>query len=690
MRNDTGRIAGKRFQVASVVALLIGILAGPAQAIPPRLPPMTEEEKKLDQLVDELCAKEDAEGLLLALEAASEMPSPTIGKINSKIISTLGKLKSVAAVDALIKKAEQSDIVAIQALGEIGDGRAVDALARVAQQASWKHVRHRALGAVAGIGGLRAREMVFETLANVTELSEVRLLALRVSREWVPPLKENEWRRILRLATNLDDPFASAILREAGRCDDPSVIGPLLEALPRLSALLEKAGEQPEDDNLEEKETNTSTEELRTLIRQLSQRVGYSEDDEFGKTATKAFLTGLASLERLARKFEKQAGYSVILRRDVSVLKEGKKQIRYEHTNLVNDAEQRKQVIAFWTAWWNENQASLVKTDGEAAARDREDQVAPPPEQRPKAGATVVMLIPEKKEFMLGEPVHVSFVIQNPSNRNLGIGRGQDCRTECGRRVSYVLRAVHEDGTAVGKRYGTPSGLLLDKTPRPGPTFSRKLFLPHWIQFKRRGEYTLTCKIRSLDLQAQAKVRVLPPDDAAFGEVIAKFGRDMFSDDIDLAQTAARSLTAIDDERVVPHFIKAVETGSYDLKHAALRSLAKFDSDLSLEALKEAMEIHGPDIEATHPGLAQFCAEMLRSAAASSLVRSRHPGARPFLISRRTDPAVGVRMAALNVVRTLKTPEALAILREMAKDKDERVRRTAKGYLEQLAKSKGK
>jgi len=60
-----------------------------------------------------------------------------------------------------------------------------------------------------------------------------------------------------------------------------------------------------------------------------------------------------------------------------------------------------------------------------------------------------VSLLPEKSVIMLGEQIHLSFIVRNLSGTNLQFSEGGDYRNRLGRPESYDVRAVRSDGKQV-------------------------------------------------------------------------------------------------------------------------------------------------------------------------------------------------------------------------------------------------
>ena len=156
-------------------------------------------------------------------------------------------------------------------------------------------------------------------------------------------------------------------------------------------------------------------------------------------------------------------------------------------------------------------------------------------------------------------------------------------------------------------------------------------------------------------------------------------------------QEATKALALIDDPRVIPWYLKAMDTDSSDLKRAALDRLAEFPGDAALEGIKKGMKTQRPDsgdftdllanggwvqvrgtarasgATATPDLLAQAAeADGVRLAAARALTRSPHPQTQKLLLSMWDDPSPAVRMTVLRVVEKLPPAEALPLLQEMS------------------------
>ena len=302
-------------------------------------------------------------------------------------------------------------------------------------------------------------------------------------------------------------------------------------------------------------------------------------------------------------------------------------------------------------------------------------------------------LVPDKTTVMLGEPIYVSFIVENHSEQDLDVLVGGDYRNRLGRPESFSVTVQGEDKRHVPQPDAGPGmgGLLGPEQIPAGGNYAFRLFLPNWTTFQEVGNYTMAAsRILSLrkhtselwnllevgpQVQAEAstKIRVVPLDEVKMGNIIDRLGGAMFSKYINEREEATRALDYIQDERVIPYFVRASETNRYGLKFNSLHALSKFDSESAFVALRNGLETEGEDIN-------------IYLSAAGALAMSPYPDAIPYLLSKREHPCEGVRMTILHALGEMKPDEAIPILQEMTHDKSESVSAEAKRYLELLSK----
>lgn len=162
-----------------------------------------------------------------------------------------------------------------------------------------------------------------------------------------------------------------------------------------------------------------------------------------------------------------------------------------------------------------------------------------------------------------------------------------------------------------------------------------------------------------------------PLDPTTLGPLIDELGAKMVANDTH----ALRQLSLIGDPRVVPWYVKAVRTDSYDLKFNALDRLARLEGDAALEGLRIGMATQGDNIgNCTTATVAASMAENIRHKAATALARSPHTQAKALLLSMEEDSARGVRLTVVQAAARMNTPESLALLKRRAQDSDATVR----------------
>jgi hypothetical protein len=176
---------------------------------------------------------------------------------------------------------------------------------------------------------------------------------------------------------------------------------------------------------------------------------------------------------------------------------------------------------------------------------------------------------------------------------------------------------------------------------------------------------------------------IAQPKGTTADELIRRLGLKLVGGNRSESQEASRALSLIADERVIPWYVKAMDTNDYDLKFAALDRLSKFQGDEALAGLKKGMTTQGADIGIPIADAAgrRDLAENVRHAAAGALAGSPHPDARRLLLTMWNDPSRGVRITVLHALGEMKTEESLALLRRMTEDSDEMVRGEARRYL---------
>ena len=160
-------------------------------------------------------------------------------------------------------------------------------------------------------------------------------------------------------------------------------------------------------------------------------------------------------------------------------------------------------------------------------------------------------------------------------------------------------------------------------------------------------------------------------DPATLAERIDELGRAMVAAPGDGSERAQRALSLIDDPRVIPWYVKAVQVNYYSLKFEALDHLGRFNTDEALAGIKFGMATQGRDIGyTTTPELASQLADAIRHCAVSALVRSPHPQAKALLLTMWDDPSKSVRVAVAQAMATMQDQQSLDLLKKLAVDPD--------------------
>ena len=136
--------------------------------------------------------------------------------------------------------------------------------------------------------------------------------------------------------------------------------------------------------------------------------------------------------------------------------------------------------------------------------------------------------------------------------------------------------------------------------------------------------------------------------------LIQKLGRKMLATGWNGSEEAARALSLIDDLRVIPWYLKAIDMNNDDLKCRALDHLAKFRDNAALEGIKKGMNLQEDD--------------NIRHCAAWALFKSPHPEAKRLLVSMWNDPYYGVRNVVIHALEKMDSEESLTLLRKMSQE----------------------
>jgi len=127
-----------------------------------------------------------------------------------------------------------------------------------------------------------------------------------------------------------------------------------------------------------------------------------------------------------------------------------------------------------------------------------------------------VILVPDEREVMVGEPLHLTFTVHNLSDIDLQAVQGFDQMLGSGPRM-YYIRVVDGKGRVLPDR-DEPCAFSVQYVPEPIPakgTWRHRLFLPEWVRLTAIGDYYLlaktTLKFRKYNTGAPWRVRRYGP-----------------------------------------------------------------------------------------------------------------------------------------------------------------------------------
>lgn len=309
-----------------------------------------------------------------------------------------------------------------------------------------------------------------------------------------------------------------------------------------------------------------------------------------------------------------------------------------------------------------------------------------------------VTLVPDKAKIMLGEPMFLSFIVENRSAVDLQVVSGGDYRNRFGRPERFKVTVSDlQTGPIKSLEAGPTFGGMLTTSRIPaGGSFAFRLLLQHWATIERVGNYQIAAgrvlplseynekklglNVPTIDIPslAHCSIEIVPHNAQKMGAVIDNIGNAFLARNWE-AQIAIRH---IDDERVLKYLFRALDIKAYDMKYAALASLAKFRTDSALSGISRALGTTGNDIaNTTTRELAEQSAEQIRHSAAVALSKSPHPSAGRVLLTLRHDHNKSIRNTVIKFASTLEPEVAVPILKSMAKDADESIRNEALRYL---------
>jgi len=314
-----------------------------------------------------------------------------------------------------------------------------------------------------------------------------------------------------------------------------------------------------------------------------------------------------------------------------------------------------------------------------------------------------VSVASDSPAVMLGEPMWLSFKVENLSNEDLQlIVSGSDTRGDFGFGDTFQVRVVDEAGVVIlpPKKAGSGGNGRVGPQSLPSQSnYTFRLFLPDWVQWERPGTYTIACakqlrllkpeadrswnNTTNLSVAAETKVVVTAYDAVRMGELIEALGSELLASQSSGGDEPRKSLAHIHDDRALPFWLKRLEHKDYSAKFGALNALGGYPAQAAVEALKQAMESKGADLPncCTTAEGSDSLARNLRVLAAHSLAKNKNPDARRFLLDHRRSPDNELRLTVVHMLGREKTEESAALLKEMTSDTNTLVRGEAERYL---------
>lgn len=313
----------------------------------------------------------------------------------------------------------------------------------------------------------------------------------------------------------------------------------------------------------------------------------------------------------------------------------------------------------------------------------------------PDGYSVEINLIPDKSEILINEPVYFSFEIKNLSKDELGFVQGGDYRNEFGRPESFKVEAVQDNGNlaeAVESRANFGGMIVFSKIP-VGETLMVRLLSSHWFKFENAGNYVVRCsrqmivakydspdvsdkfRLPGFPVEVKTAIVVKPENYKKLGNIIDKIGNQIFDGNYEKSLEAVKSLSFINDNRVIKYFDRLIEKTlsndekSYnELKFYAFRPLAKFVEQSALTAIVKGINSKNDDT---------------RRNVSIALSLSLNPKAEKYLLLMRNDKFDAIRLDVAHYLGTKRTPASTEILKTMLNDESEIVRNQAETYLKE-------
>ncbi len=202
--------------------------------------------------------------------------------------------------------------------------------------------------------------------------------------------------------------------------------------------------------------------------------------------------------------------------------------------------------------------------------------------------------IPDTSSIVVGEPLFLTFVISNHTDKLFQFGFFADSNFEI---VATNSTGKPAKNPNPGRAYS--GGGTRVSVSRVQPYYER-VFLNKWCGFDEPDDYTVTCRYTfhnnffgltdffDSPIVTVFKLKVLPTNPKRITEIIESWGRVVETNGP--LHEAAQALANIQDPRTIPHLAVLVMKGS-DINYIAVHALARFTNNLAAaDALTEALK----------------------------------------------------------------------------------------------------
>jgi len=211
----------------------------------------------------------------------------------------------------------------------------------------------------------------------------------------------------------------------------------------------------------------------------------------------------------------------------------------------------------------------------------------------------------DKAEIILGEQVFLTFTVTNRSKQPYKFRIGGDNRGSV-RHNNFRITAIDANGQAVKDPYsyehhgGRGSVVTLEKDQ----TYTERLFLGHWCDFERLGEYTITCRRTLAEEQSESRFPKVPVDVSfkfkvssydvrqKMRGIFAQLSKKLHSGDKHAASEATIALAHMKDEYAIPHLAGVLVRGDSQSKRIAIDGLLRFPPKKVEGIIKEATALN--------------------------------------------------------------------------------------------------